>query len=50
MTQRNLKTGKTRPVQCKRAHRASGAGAVLDAPGSYPTLQPPVPSAPPADV
>merc|ERR1719399_2789866 len=37
MTQKNVKTGKTRPVQCKTAaHRPSGAGAA-----HYPHIEAP---------
>merc|ERR1719333_1721276 len=32
MTQENLKTGKTRPVQCKTAHRPSAAPTHIEYP------------------
>merc|ERR1719399_1260288 len=51
MTQENLKTGKTRPVQCKTAHRPSAAPTHIE----YPHIEAPaapgagtVPAAPPA--
>merc|ERR1719235_489044 len=44
MTQENLKTGKTRPVQCKTAHRPSAAPTHIE----YPHIEAPAaPSAPP---
>merc|ERR1719453_2352739 len=45
MTQQNLKSGKTRPIQCRSAHSAHPAVAP---PGVYPAVAPPVPAAPSA--
>merc|ERR1719440_854583 len=49
MTQQNLRTGKTRAIQCRTSHRGSGPVAVA-APGSAPPSAPPAPvsAAPPA--
>merc|ERR1719473_1603821 len=48
MTQENVETGKTRPVQCKTAHRPSAAPTHIE----YPHIEAPgagtVPAAPPA--
>merc|ERR1719453_1138577 len=49
MTQQNLRTGKTRAIQCRTSHRGSGPVAVA-APGAAPPSAPPAPvsAAPPA--
>merc|ERR1719453_682 len=50
MTQQNLRTGKTRAIQCRTSHRGSGPVAVA-APGSAPPSAPPAPvsAAPPRE-